>query len=186
MVNSRLNVLRSSGEFCDTQEYIEPVVAKNFLCIPYIKGLSDNVCRNLKKFNIDVVFSVPKKLNCVIKRAKDKLVDLKQTEIVYKLNCMQCDASYIGQTKRHLQTRINEHRKDINKHISNLSVVSKHRTSFAHDFNWSEPEILHKEMNTRKREIAEMFFIKRQQNTINLQSDTDNLTAVYDKVIDAT
>ena len=57
------------------------------------------------------------------------------------------------------------------------------RLSCQHDFKWSEVDILHKERNLRKREIAEMYFIKNQVNSINLQKDTENLNAIYDKVI---
>ncbi|EFN71142.1 hypothetical protein EAG_10671, partial [Camponotus floridanus] len=39
--------------------------------------------------------------------------------------------------------------------------------------------ILHNEKYVRKREIAEMFFIKRSKNLINLQTDTDNLNNIY-------
>ena len=63
------------------------------------------------------------------------------------------------------------------------SVVSKHRIDCNHDFRWLEPRILHSEKHRRKREIAEMVFIKRQTNKINLQVDTDNLSPIYDNVI---
>jgi len=33
------------------------------------------------------------------KKGKDKLKDSQLTEIVYKLNCKDCDKVYIGQTK---------------------------------------------------------------------------------------
>ncbi|EFN63540.1 hypothetical protein EAG_16433, partial [Camponotus floridanus] len=39
--------------------------------------------------------------------------------------------------------------------------------------------ILHSEKYVRKREIAEMFFIKRFNNLINLQKDTDSLNNIY-------
>lgn len=42
----------------------------------------------------------------------------KQTELMYKLNCTNCDVSYIGQTKRQLETRLKEHKNDIKKHDS--------------------------------------------------------------------
>jgi len=62
-------------------------------------------------------------------------------------------------------------------------VVSKHKIEFNHDFDWSYPNILHKEKHLRKREIAEMFHIKKNNNTINLHKDTENLNNIYDKII---
>ncbi|EZA59733.1 Lipase [Ooceraea biroi] len=59
-------------------------------------------------------------------------------------------------TKRHLVTRIKEHVIDINKRDDNLSVVSRHRLSGEHDFDWSNVRVLHQESHTKKREIAEM------------------------------
>lgn len=136
--------------------------------------------------NFNIVQTIPKTLNCIIKRGKDKLDLLKQTELVYKIDCVNCNACYIGQTKRHLMTRVKEHQRDIKKNVNNYSVISQHRISSGHDFNWSNPVILHKESQTKKREIAEMFFIKKFDDTLNLQNDTDNLTVIYDKIIKVT
>ncbi|EZA55361.1 hypothetical protein X777_04814 [Ooceraea biroi] len=69
---------------------------------------------NLRRMNVDVAFSVPKKLDCLIRRGKDKLEFRKQTNLVYQINCRECDALYIGQTKRSLETRVGEHRRNIN------------------------------------------------------------------------
>ncbi|EZA61386.1 hypothetical protein X777_12293, partial [Ooceraea biroi] len=114
---------------------------------------------------------------------KDKLDDLKCTEVVYRINCSDCTACYIGQTKRHLKTRINEHRSDICRKVNTHSVVSEHRLNNNHDFDWSSPSILHSEKQRKKREIAEMFLIKQCKETINLQTDTDDLPEIYDNIL---
>ncbi|KAL6417181.1 hypothetical protein ACFW04_014610 [Cataglyphis niger] len=101
-----------------------------------------------------------------------------RTEVVYKINCKNCSASYIGQTKRHLSIRVKEHFNNIKMHASNLSVISKHKLEFNHDFDWSAPNSLHNEKHIRKREIAEMFFIKKFDNTINSKKDTENLNNI--------
>jgi len=44
------------------------------------------------------------KLNTFIRAQKDKLPTL-HSNVVYKINCQNCDASYVGQTKRLLKTR---------------------------------------------------------------------------------
>jgi len=115
---------------------------------------------------VDVRFTVPKKLNNLTRKGKDKLNDMQTTDIVYKLNCKHCDRFYIGQTKRHLETRIKEHKNNIKYASGRFSVVSNHRLRNNHDFDWDKPNILHKENNRKKREVAEMFYIKRYENTI--------------------
>jgi len=150
--------------------------------IPYIKN---NIARSLKKVGLNIIHTIPKKLDYAIKRGKDKLPKENMTEVVYKIDCKDCEATYIGQTKRHVNTRIKEHRNNIKLHSSNQSVVSKHRSDHLHDFNWTAFDILHHEKYTKKREIAEMFYIKKFNNTINLQKDTDNLNPIYDRMIKA-
>jgi len=158
---------------------------KKVLTLPFVKNASDDI-RGIVKNCVDVVYTIPKKLNMFIKNGKDRLTPQQKTEIVYKINCKDCDQAYIGQTKRHLETRIKEHRNNIKNPQGNYSVITEHRLSCYHDFEWEKPEILHMEKNRRKREIAEMFFIKKfkkSNKSINLQKDTDNLNVIYDRII---
>jgi len=139
--------------------------------------VSPGLCHILKNYGLNVVYKVyiSKKLNNLIKRGKDVLLDADKTNVVYKLDCKNCNATYIGQTKRHLRTRIKEHSNNVKLHKSLHSVISKHRLELEHEFDWTKPNILHSETFLRKREIAEMFYIKKFNNTINLHKDTYNL-----------
>ena len=157
--------------------------ARRCVAIPYVRGVGEDIRRILNTVYLDTVYTIPKRLEGIIRRGKDKLARENETELVYRIDCDDCDAIYIGQTKRHLMTRIKEHQNDIKKHDSNHSVVSKHRVSCGHNFKWSETNIIHKEKNNKKREIAEMFLIKKHTKTINLKRDTENLNPIYDKVI---
>jgi len=151
------------------------------LLVPFIGKVSCDIKRIFNNL-VDVRFTVPRRLDILIKKGKDRLKDSQLTELVYKLNCKDCDKVYIGQTKRHMGTRIKEHLNNI-KSTSNHSVVTNHRLSYNHDFEWDKPNILHKEKNRKKREIAEMFLIKKFDNNINLQKDTENLNPIYNKLI---
>jgi len=155
---------------------------KYTLLVPYVNKVSNDIKRIVKNV-VDVRFTIQKKLNNLIKKGKDKLKDLQTTEVVYKINCKHCDKAYIGQTKRHLETRIKEHKNNIKNPSGNFPVVSNHRLLNNHDFEWKKPDILHKERNRKKMEIAEMFYIKNFSNNINLQKDTENLNVIYDKLI---
>jgi len=152
------------------------------LTIPYVSNVNNDIKRIVRNF-VDVGFTIQKKLDNIIKRGKDRLDNQQVTEVVYKINCNKCDKVYIGQTKRHLGTRIKEHRNNIKNKSGNFSVVTDHRLSLSHNFDWDNPNILHKEKNRKKREIAEMFLIKKFDYTINLQKDTENLSPIYDKTI---
>jgi len=149
--------------------------------VPFIDKVSYDIKRIFNNL-INVRFMVPRRLDILIKKGKDRLKDSQLTELVYKLNCKDCDKVYIGQTKRHMGTRVKEHFNNI-KSTSNFSVVTNHRLSYNHNFEWDKPNILHKEKNRKKREIAEMFLIKKFDNNINLQKDTENLNPIYNKLI---
>jgi len=56
--------------------------------------------------------------------------------IVYKICCKNCDAFYVGQTKRQLKMRINEHVKNINLKESKHSVIIDHIFEKNHTFDW--------------------------------------------------
>jgi len=60
----------------------------------------------------------------------------------------------VGQTKRSLKTRIKEHVNDIKKSGS-PSVISNHRLSHNHDFDWEGVCILDNERSWNKRIVRD-------------------------------
>ncbi|XP_077278940.1 uncharacterized protein LOC143906618 [Temnothorax americanus] len=104
--------------------------------------------------------------------------------VVYKINCGDCDASYVGQTGRQLQTRIKEHQAHIRRNTTSRSVITEHRLESGHDFEWNAVEILDSEPYINKRLISEMICIKRQKNGLNMQTDTEDLPENYLDVIE--
>ena len=60
--------------------------------------------------NISTIPLVNKTLKSVMKLGKDSTNKWKETNIVYKFNCENCPAIYIGKSKRAFRVRINEHK----------------------------------------------------------------------------
>jgi len=183
-IKNRLITIKKNkiSEECETNDNKD---INKTMVVPYVKNISFGIKRIVKNC-VNVRFSIPKKLDSIIKKGKDKLEVEQNTGVVYRLDCEDCEQVYIGQTKRHLETRVKEHRNNIKNASGNYSVVTNHRLSTDHEFKWDNVNILHKERNRRKREIAEMFFIKKYKKnnrTLNLQKDTDNLNPIYDKII---
>ena len=81
------------------------------------------------------------------------------------------------QTDRQLKIRITKHRNHIRHNTSVRSVITEHRLHYDHDFQWDNVKILDKEPCFRKRLISEMLNIKKQKNSLNLQ--TEDLHKAY-------
>ncbi|XP_065671956.1 uncharacterized protein LOC136089796 [Hydra vulgaris] len=86
-------------------------------------------CKNVI---IKFIFTTDKLKNnfCI----KDPLPKMLKSNVVYKFSCAGCNASYIGETSRHLATRINEHltsdkQSHILKHL-NSSINCKTLTNY--------------------------------------------------------
>jgi len=117
-------------------------------------------------------FSCINKFSKFIKVHKDFLPTSCRSNVVYKINCLNCDASYISQTKRLLKSRISKHRNHIKRNSTQISVIFNHRLDLDHDFDWNNVEVLDEETNYKKRFISEMIHIKTQDCDLNLHKTT--------------
>ena len=98
---------------------------------------------------------------------KDRTPDELQSHVVYKFCCAGCNASYIGETNRHLQTRIEEHTlKDKN------SAIFKHLRDIpdcTNKYDKSSFSIIDRADTKFKLEIKEAFHIKICSPSLNKQ-----------------
>ncbi|KYM95315.1 hypothetical protein ALC62_14037, partial [Cyphomyrmex costatus] len=157
-------------------------IKNNYFIVPYHKDVSEKFKNIINNSKINIVYKPTNNLGGIIKTGKDKLNKFDNTNVVYKINCKDCDMSYVGQTKRRLRTRLKEHRDDLKK-SNNNSVVSKHQLNCKHDIDWDNTAILDSEPVYFKRTISEMIHIKNQIHCLNLQSDTEKLPQMYFSII---
>ena len=145
------------------------------IIIPYCNNFYEQCSFIFKKYKINVLPKINKSLQSVIHLGKDPIDKSDLTGVVYKFRCNLCPASYVGQTKRSLSARINEHK---SCRIDN-SVVSSHILEFNHDFDWKNVKILDIEPDYFKRSLSEMLFINSDKNNINLKEDVSKLNRIY-------
>ena len=89
---------------------------------------------------------------------------------MYKINCEDCDASYVDQTSRTLKTRIGEHKNHIDWRTQQRSVFTDCCLECGYEFDWNNIEILDEERILNKRLILQMIFVRKQKNSSNLQT----------------
>ena len=75
-----------------------------------------------------------------------------------KINCNNCNASYVGQTCRRLGVRIKEHHKKYFEKDRN-STLHIHRIENNHTINFNTINILDHEINKGKRLFSEALHI---------------------------
>jgi len=75
--------------------------------IPYIQKVTNKLKNIASSIKAKLAFFSHNKLERIIKAQKDTLSPGFNKNIVYKLS-KDCDATYVGQTKRKLNTRISE------------------------------------------------------------------------------
>ena len=124
----------------------------------------------LKKFQIHTLFRIAFGMEGLITLGKDVLNRLEKSGVIYKLICKRCKVTYVGQTGRLLNTRVEEHKKNLGRKCNYYNVLSDHRKEYAdHDFDWNNVEILHSESNKGKRRSTSttMYFrrvLKKREN----------------------
>ena len=155
-----------------------------FFTVPFVSSISEKFKGITEDLNMRISYQSLNKLSRFIKVHKDPLPDSSRRNVVYKINCESCDASYVGQTGRQLHTRISEHKNQIRHNTTNHSVITEHRLNFDHNFAWDKVEILDTEPFYSKRLMSEMLFIKRQRNSINLQTDVQGLHHTYASTVE--
>jgi len=102
-------------------------------------------------------------LSNIVRAHKDKTDFNIKNNVVYKIRCKNCGASYVGQTKRQLQTKIKKHfnntRMDPSRH-NNLGIKTYGNLFMNLNIIFGDTEILDLESKYNKRLISEMMHIK--------------------------
>jgi len=111
---------------------------------------------------------------------KDILLSLSRSNVVYKINC---DASYVGHTKRTINTRVVEHRNHIRRDTAQISVITNYRLQSNQEFDWDSVRVLDEEINYKKSLISEMIYIKKQKHELNSQNDTELLDPFHNDLL---
>ena len=83
--------------------------------LPYVQGLSETTSRIMKKYNVNTAMKPHNTIKRSLERPKDKVEPQKICEGVYSIMCKNCNATYIGETKRTIGTHIKEHKEDAEK-----------------------------------------------------------------------
>jgi predicted GIY-YIG superfamily endonuclease len=113
---------------------------------------------------------------------KTKIPQLNQSG-VYKINCKDCEAVYIGQTGRSLEKRLKEHRNSIINNNKNTGIAT-HRIDNNHFIDSGNIQLLHNERKGKRLDLLEQYEIKKFLKT-NLLTTNDQQIFINTPITDS-
>ena len=132
--------------------------------VPYVKGLSEQLQRLFKKQNINIYHQPWNTLRQRHVHPKDQVEIGKKCDVVYQIQCSDCDSTYVGETSRSFATRFKEHTKIMG---NNLSAVGEHIACFNHNISMESCKILDSTEGFHSRKIKEALFIQEVKPNLN-------------------
>ncbi|KAI8502143.1 hypothetical protein Bbelb_197310 [Branchiostoma belcheri] len=160
---------------------------KTLVVLPYVKGVSEPLCRIFAAHGVSTCFRPHRTLRQVLVAPKDKTPKEDKCGVIYHISCQgntnrgPCRETYIGETERSLKTRFLEHRRP----SSVASEVSQHIhiESPGHTVDLEGVRILDTEQDYFKRGIKESIYIRALQPSLNRDGGRYRLQTTFDPLL---
>ena len=144
---------------------VEPPVQQNYITLPHIKGITEQLTRTLRQHDVTVTSKPLQTLQQHFPSPKHRVEPCKQTNVIYKIPCGECNWSYMGETGKAFETRKKEQMRNVKTHAISSSIAS-HSGKNDHRIDFEKWEIIDKE-NYRIRKILESWHTE-------ITKDSDN------------
>lgn len=161
------------------------VIPSCFRSVIYINGLTEQLSKIIRMEDprMGVGYkNVSSLRDLIFAKGKDRMSRDLRRNLVYKIDCNDCQQCYVGQTSCFLKTRMAGHRSDIKLKKCEKSPLAEHNVVLNHVLDVDGVEILSHVEFLHKRLFVEMCFIK-EYDTINRLFDLENLNNCYAAIL---
>ena len=101
--------------------------------LPYVEGTSEKLRRILRSHKIRSTFYTENTLRKLLCKPKHRVATEDKNNIVYEIDCSNCEAVYFGESKRSLKSRSDEHKRPVRNcdcdKMKLLNIVGKQITT---------------------------------------------------------
>ena len=130
--------------------------------LPHVEGTSEKLWRILRSHKIRLTFYTVN-----LCKPKDQIATEDKNNIVYEIDCSNCQAVYFGESKRSLKSRSDEHKRSVKNCDHDKNEIAKHCWEADHNFNWNQKKVLDRESRLIPRKIKETIHSLKNPNHIN-------------------
>lgn len=145
IIERTLNKILQIKETNEQQQEAEPEGEKKLVFLQYRGKVTENFERSLKHVNAPCkIVTTIRKLKTVLPSLKPAVEKCMKSGLVYQITCSRCQSCYVGQTVRHLLTRVKEHKRagtpvgnhfracDSNLTMDDVKIIATSRKSNYH------------------------------------------------------
>lgn len=167
------NIKRNTNSTLFTQNQTTQTSQKQRVSMPFAPTITNTLRHIYAKSNMQMIHTNNNKLRFSLGSTKDK-IPIDERSGVYEVICSHCGRKYIGQTKRALRARIEEHLRAVRLKRTDNAIAAH-----AYDLNHSEPHnvfsfennvrLLKNVNNPTKLDAYESLFISINDNLMNLE-----------------
>ena len=112
--------------------------------LPYFEGTSEKLRRILD-------------LSKLLCKPKDRVATKDKNNIVYEIDCSNCEAVYFDESKRSLKSRSDEHRRSARNCDCDKNETAKHCWEADHNLSWDQKKVLDRESRLIPRKIKKPY-----------------------------
>ena len=164
------------GQWKITDRSLHTHSFESFTSKTHVQGVFDKI-RVLNEVGVKVAMKPHLTIRKLLPSLKEPLDNSEKSCLVYQVPCLDCSFVYIGQTKRDLKSRLDEHKRAIKNQCPDLSALCEHSITMDHILSWTEAKIQKLETGYRKQLSFESWHINAKPHVMN-QNDGSLFPAV--------
>lgn len=196
LMNQNVNMRERINATHETDAIYKPMV--------FVPNLANRLAKTFKTDfpNMTTAMRNEFSIRSLFTQTKDKIPKEQRNNVIYKIPCGDCNASYVGLTTTSLKKRVGHHKSDINKldrlmndiennnndanynsyelgRLKERTALLQHTADNKHRFALEKTEILDCHRRFSALPILEMCHIITTDKTVNKRSDCDSLSTTY-------
>ena len=106
--------------------YIQEKEIRMSINLPYVEGTSEKLRHILRSLKIRSTFYTKKTLRKLFCKAKDQVATEDKSNIVYEINCSNCQSLCFSGSKRSLKSRSDEQKRSAWNYDCDKNEIAKH------------------------------------------------------------
>ena len=135
--------------------------------LPCVESTSEKLWDILRLHKVRAIFYTEKTLRKLLCKPKDRVATEGKNNIVYEIDCSNCEAVYFGESKWSLISRSDKHKRSVRNCDCDKNEIAKHCWETDPNFSWDQKKVIDKEIWLILWKIKETIHCLKNPNHIN-------------------